>query len=400
MLQVLSLCAGREQLLARAAGRTPKTVQIALENARGRVLAQNIAAEIDLPGFSRSSVDGWAVAAADTFGASASIPALLSCLGEVKMGESPSFSLESGCCAAVWTGGELPQSADAMVMLEDGETLLGGQIAVYCATSPGRHVVFRGEDAAAGQIVLPAGKRLSARDVGVLAAIGETEIPVRALPRVFVLSTGDELIDPADVPRGAQIRDCNGPMLTAACEEAGANATFCGRIADDEALLKETMRSLAANCDLLLLSGGSSAGAKDAAARCLSELGTVFFHGLAVKPGKPTFAGSIGETLVVGLPGHPAAAYLVFYELVRPLLAALQGETLLEWTIPAVLASAVPSNHGREELVPVRLAEGIATPILSKSGVITTLARADGYFRIPRDAEGLLQGARVDVILF
>ena len=400
MLQVLSLGDGRGQLLAKIAGRTPKMEQIMLYTACGRVLAQDIVAKSDLPDFTRSSVDGWAVVAADTFGASAALPALLECRGEVDMGEQPSFSLENGFCAAVWTGGELPQGADAMVMLEDGETLPGGQVAIYSATSPGRHVVFRGEDAAAGQMVLPAGKRLSARDIGALAAIGETLVPVRAMPRVCVLSTGDELIDPADRPRGAQIRDCNGPMLTAACRQAGANAAFCGRISDDALLLKETMRSLAAECDLLLLSGGSSAGAKDAAARCLGELGEVFFHGLAVKPGKPTLAGSIGETLVVGLPGHPAAAYLVYYELVRPLLAALQGEALVERTVPAALASAVPSNHGREELVPVFLAGGIATSILSKSGVITTLARADGYFRIPRDAEGLSQGATVDVILF
>lgn len=149
------------------------------------------------------------------------------------MGDQPSFSLENGFCAAVWTGGELPQGADAMVMLEDGETLPGGQIAIYSATSPGRHVVFRGEDAAAGRLVLPAGKRLSARDVGALAAIGETLVPVRAMPRVCVLSTGDELIDPADVPRGAQIRDCNGPMLTASLRaggrERGVLRADCGR---------------------------------------------------------------------------------------------------------------------------------------------------------------------------
>ena len=400
MLQVISLSFGRAELVARATQSAPNAERVALTAALGRVLAGDVVAGGDLPGFTRSSVDGWAVAAADTFGASAAIPALLGCVGEGKMGEAPAFSLESGCCAAVWTGGELPQGADAMVMLEDGETLPGGQIAIYSATSPGRHVVFRAEDAAAGQTVLRTGTRLSARDIGALAAIGETELAVRVLPRVCVLSTGDELIDPAETPVGAQIRDCNGPMLTAACEEAGANAVFCGRIADDEALLRERMRTLAQDCDLLLLSGGSSAGAKDAAARCLGALGEVFFHGLAVKPGKPTFAGAIGETLVVGLPGHPAAAYLVFYELVRPLLAAMQGETLVERVVPAALASAVPSNHGREELVPVLLAAGTATPILSKSGVITTLARADGYFRIPRDAEGLSQGARVDVILF
>lgn len=400
MLEVISLEAGRARLTGEAASFANRAERVSLERALGRVLARDVLAQADLPAFNRSSVDGWAVLSTDTFGASASLPALLNSRGEVAMGEQPAFSLEAGACTTVWTGGELPQGADAMVMLEDGEALPGGLVAVYAPTAPGRHMVFRGDDAAAGQTALRAGTRLSARDVGALAALGETEVFVRVSPRVCVLSTGDELIDPAETPRGAQIRDCNGPMLAAACEQAGADATFCGRMADDEALLRERMRSLAADCDLLLLSGGSSAGAKDAAARCLGELGSVFFHGLAVKPGKPTLAGKIGETLVVGLPGHPAAAYLVFHALVRPLLAAMQGEILRERTIPAVLADTVPSNHGREELVAAQLAGETATPLLSKSGLITTLARADGYFRIPRDVEGLSRGAHVDLILF
>ena len=400
MLQVISLEEGRALLLGEAALRAARSERRSLDRACGRVLARDAAAESDLPGFTRASVDGWAVIAADTFGASAALPSLLTMAGEVRMGDRAAFSVESGVCAAVWTGGELPDGADAMVMLEDAEELPGGLVAVNVPTAPGRHVVYRGDDAAAGQIIVRKGRRLSPRDIGALAALGAAEVSVRVRPRVSVLSTGDELIDPAKTPHGAQIRDCNGPMLTAACERAGAEAAFCGRIPDDETLLKARMKSLAKDCDLLLLSGGSSAGVKDAAARCLGELGRVFFHGLAVKPGKPTLAGAIGETLVVGLPGHPAAAYMVFHELVRPLLAAMQGEVLTERTVTAVLSSAVPSNHGREELVPVLLSDGTAIPVLSKSGLITLLARADGYIRIPRDAEGLSQGAHADVILF
>lgn len=400
MLQVIPLNEGRDRLIAEASFLAERVEFAPLLNAAGRTLAREVSAREDIPGFTRSSVDGWAVLAADTFGATAALPALLRFADEVKMGGRATRPAEPGACVKVWTGGEVPRGADAMVMLEDAEELPGGLVAVYTPTAPGRHLVFRGDDAAAGQTVIHAGIRLSPREIGALAAIGIAEVPVRARPRVKILSTGDELIDPAKTPQYGQIRDCNGPMLAAASEEAGAMAEFCGRVPDDEAALKERMQTLAEDCDVLLLSGGSSAGAKDAVARCLGELGRVFFHGLAVKPGKPTLAGAIGETIVVGLPGHPSAAYLVFLALVRPLLAAMQGERLQERTISAALAFAVASNHGREELVPVLLDGDTATAVPSKSGLITTLTRANGYIRVPREREGLSKGTRVDVILF
>ena len=400
MLQVILLETAAEKLLNEARFAQIRTEKVPLFSAFGRVLADQATAAEDLPPFSRAAVDGYAVVASDTFGASAALPALLRLAGEVCMGERPKFAVSPGECAAVWTGGELPAGTDAMVMLEDAEALRGGLVAVESPTAPGRHIVFRGDDARAGELVLPAGKRLSALNIGVLAALGNAEVSVVARPRVCVLSTGDELVDFTQQPLDAQMRDCNGPMLTAACERAGAQARFCGRVADDEAALLERMRACATDCDLLLLSGASSAGAKDAAARCLGALGEVFFHGVAVKPGKPTFAGRIDKTLVVGLPGHPAAAYLMFFALVRPLLAALQRETLPQRTFSARLTCAVPSNHGREELVAVLLTGEEAEPVANKSGLITALSRADGYFTIPRDVEGLPQGARVDVILF
>ncbi len=400
MLHVLTLEEAKKQLFSTVKKKEGLIELLPSEAALGRVLAENLLAEADLPAFDRSAVDGFAVVSRDTFGASAAQPSLLQLAGEVAMGERADFALDAGMCAAVWTGGELPQGADAVVMLEETEALPGGLVAVETAAAPGKNVVFRGDDIRRGEALLPAGKTLDARDIGLLAALGVTSVSVRARAQVCVLSTGDELVDPAQMPTGAQIRDLNGPMLTAACREAGADARFAGRVPDDEDALLRDMREAGASCDLLILSGGSSAGAKDAAARCLEKLGGVLFHGLALKPGKPTLAGMTGETPTIGLPGHPAAAYLVFHALVRPIIAALSGGMLAETIVPAVLTRAAPSNHGREELLPVRLSGGEAEPLFIKSGLVLPLTRADGYVRIPRDTEGLQKGARVDVILF
>lgn len=400
MLQVLSLGDAIQIVCQVAKNGHISTVCEKISACSGRILAKDVYAAEDLPAFDRSAVDGFAVVSRDTFGSSTAQPSLLRLVGEVKMGERAGFSLADGTCAAVWTGGELPPGADAMVMLEQAERLPGGLIAVEESAAPGRHIVFRGDDVKAGEALLAAGTRLTAREIGLLAAIGVTEAEVFARPRVGILSTGDELIDPAQTPVGGQIRDSNGEMLLAACREAGAEAHFLGRVPDEEDVLYRAMRQGAEACDLMLLSGGSSAGAKDAACRCLGNLGEVLFHGLALKPGKPAFAGRIGGTIVVGLPGHPAAAYLVFHALVRPLLATLAGGEVVEKTVRATLLSAAPSNEGREELLPVRLRDGGAEPVALKSGLLSPLTRANGYICIPRDTEGLSKGAHVDVILF
>ena len=401
MLQVLSVEEARLLLIQRAKRNGIGTQKRPLADARGLVLAETVLADADLPAFHRSAVDGYAVRAEDTFGASAAMPALLKLAGEVHMGERAEISPGAGECAAVWTGGELPNGTDAMVMLEDAQSLPGGLIAVESASAPGRHVVFQGDDAKQGNPLVPAGTRIGAREIGLLSAFGQTEVLVCLAPKVGVLSTGDELIDPSSAPQKGQIRDVNGPMLTAACLEAGTEARFLGRVADDEDALFLAVQSALENCDLLLLSGGSSAGMKDAAARTIEKLGHLLFHGLALKPGKPTLAGEIGDKLVVCLPGHPAAAYLVFHTLVRPLLTAFSGETFTEREVPARLTQAVSSNHGREELLLVRLfADGSAEPIPAKSGLVSPLTQADGYAVIPRDTEGMAAGATVRVVLF
>ena len=400
MLQVLALDEARKILLNMAIKRGFSSEPTDLSSGLGRVLAKTVVSGEDLPRFDRSAVDGFAVVSRDTFGASAAQPALLTLAGEVKMGERARFSIESGDCALVWTGGELPQGADAMVMLEEAQALSGGLVAVESAAAPGRHVVFRGDDVRAGDSVLEQGTRLGAREIGLLAALGVTRPEVAVQPRVCILSTGDELVAPDEIIEEGKIRDANASMLLASCAEAGATARHRGIVPDDEGKLLAAMQEACADCDLLLLTGSSSAGAKDAAARCLSELGEVAFHGLALKPGKPAFAGKIGETLVVGLPGHPAAAYLVFHALVRPLISQLAGESFAPRTVNATLLQAAPSNHGREELLPVRLEDGFAEPVALKSGLISPLTRASGYIRIPRDTEGLAKGTLQEVILF
>ena len=401
MLQVLSLDEARAKLMIYAKKREQNAQEATGSGALGRVLAADLVANADLPAFCRSAVDGFAVHAADTFGASAAMPALLRLAGEVKMGERAMYSLQSSDCAVVWTGGELPSGADAMVMLEDAQTLPGGMIAVESPSAPGRHVVFRGDDIKQGDPLLTAGTRIGSREIGLLAATGMSQVSVYTRPRVHILSTGDELVDPSETPNDGQIRDINGDMLTAACIEAGAEAKFFGRVADDEDALLDAMRTALTNCDLLLLSGGSSAGAKDAAERCIAKLGTLLFHGLALKPGKPTLAGEVGGKPVICLPGHPAAAYLVFHALVRPLITALSGTQLQDRAIPVRMAQAIPSNHGREELLLVRLmADGMAEPIAAKSGLVLPLTRADGYVVIPREAEGLGENALVRVVMF
>lgn len=400
MLNVLSLEKAQEILNNVCFIQRTGTETVPLAESLGRVLAADASAAEDVPGFDRSTVDGFAVAASDTFGASAAMPALLRLASEVEMGQKAEAALRPGECAAVPTGGELPSGADAMVMLEDTETFAGGLVAVERPAAPGNHIIFAGDDVKKGSVAVPAGKRLLPQDVGALAALGYASVPVARRPKVCVLSTGDELVDPSRTPERGEIRDVNGAMLTAAAAEAGAEAKFCGRVPDDKALLSVRIGECAAACGLLLLSGGSSAGVKDAAAACVSEQGEVFFHGLAVKPGKPTFAGKIGETLVIGLPGHPAAAWFIFRLLVRPAIGAMMRQTPSGRAVPARLSAAVPSNAGREEYVAVRLADGTAEPLMSKSGLISVLARADGYIRIPRDTEGFPEGAVADVQLF
>ena len=399
MLKVVSLTEAQRILSARFGAKRTGTETVSLGEALSRMLARDIAAREDVPGFDRSSVDGYAVRAEDTFGCSESIPALLGCVGEIKMGEKPELEIKSGECAYIPTGGELPRGANAAVMIEYCEDF-NGLVSVQKPTAPGQHLVFRGDDVKAGECVLKAGTVIASEHIGALAALGAARLEVSRKPRVSVISTGDEIVSPEAELEGALIRDVNGPMLAACAVSCGCEVIKQEIIADDRALIKSAIEAAARESDIVLLSGGSSAGARDDAAEIIAELGELLFHGIAVKPGKPTLAGDVNGTPVLGLPGHPVAARFVFELLARPLISGLMGAQSKARFAKAALETALSSNHGREEYIPVKLEGGGAQPIIGKSGLITTLAAADGYIKIDRDREGFAKGESVEVFLF
>jgi len=347
-----------------------------------------------VPGFDRSTVDGYAVIASDTFGCSESIPAVLTLAGEVLMGEAARGGLRPGTCVAVSTGGDLPEGADAVVMLEHTDDYGDGLIGIQSPAAPGNNIIFKGDDVSPGDIVLPAGTFLMPHDIGILSALGVVKADVRPRPVVGVISTGDELVSPSCLPLRGQIRDVNTPMLVAAVQKAGAVPRDYGIIRDEEETLLKTIRQAANECDAVLISGGSSAGVRDLTARVIEMDGEILFHGIAMKPGKPTILGDIGGKPVFGLPGHPVAAYFVTDIFVSPLIAQLMGASVRHRTAAVRISEAISANHGRAEYIAVILDEGggVARPIRGKSGLIASLALADGYICIPRDSEGMAKG--------
>lgn len=371
----------------------------------GRVLAEDIVSEENVPDFNRSTVDGYAVKASDTFGCSDSIPAILDFAGEVLMGVHPKIMISKDQCAYVPTGGELPEGADAMVMLEYTEDYGDGTRAMLKPSAPGQHVTFIGDDVRKGQPVLKAGTRLSARHIAALASLGHDTVCVRKKLKVAVISTGDELIEIHEKPAGAQVRDINSYEICAALSELCCTCNRIGIIKDDLPLLEETVRKAVAENDMVIVSGGSSVGVKDATFKVYDKLGEVLFHGIAIKPGKPTICAKIDGKPCFGLPGHPLAAYYIFHLFVRPLILEMSGATaddIPTQTVPVTLS--VPCNHGREECMGVRFVEKngrrYAEPVYTKSGLISTLSSLDGYIIIARDCEGISGDEEVEVNLF
>ena len=378
-----------------------ETELVSLSAAMGRVLAQDIAATEYVPDFDRSTVDGFAVRARDTFGCSDAIPAILPLQGEVFMGEGAEFQLNPEECVAVPTGGAIPKGADSVVMVEFTEDYGDGTIGIAKSVAPGQNMIFRGDDVHPGKVILQKGRVLSSQDIGALAAIGQVQVPVRKKLTVGILSTGDELVPPEVTPKAGQVRNVNGPMLEAMLGTFGMNTINYGIIIDDEALLSETVTRAVAECDAVLLSGGSSVGIKDAACRIIESMGSLLLHGIAIKPGKPTILGKAGVKPLVGLPGHPVAAYFITKLFVLPLLSRLQGRNQEVYTTTARVTESIGANHGRAQYQCCRLerkdGQLYASPIRGKSGLITTLAGADGYFCIDRDCEGLPKHAEIQV---
>ena len=397
MLSVVPIKDALDLVLKKFGGQRASAELVSLGDALERFLAEDVISQEDVPAFDRSTVDGFAVRSTDLRGCSDSIPALLEKTGESLMGQANLTPLLPGTCVYVPTGGALPPGADAMVMLEFTENLGGEQFAFYKPVAPGANLILRGEDLKQGEAILKSGKKLGAADIGTLAAIGTVQIPVFSRPIVGIISTGDELVPPCESLRPGQIRDVNTDMLRAAVELHNGAAICEGIVKDDYETLRDACSVLIQEVDVLLVSGGTSVGEKDNMPRIIADLGEMLVHGLAVKPGKPTILGEIEGKAVFGLPGNPVAAFFIFDYLVKPLLLALQGGKPETEQVEARLTRAVSSNHGREEFILVHLEGTEAEPVPSKSGLISTVSRANAYFIIPRDQEGLPKCALVRV---
>lgn len=380
-----------------------------VSEALGRVVAAEVVAPEDLPGFHRSSMDGYAVRAEDTFGASEGLPAYLEMTGEVMMGESSPAAVGLQEASRISTGGVLPPGSDAVVMVENTEES-GGTIEVVKPVAPGENVILPDEDIRAGSIVLEPGQVVGPAQVGALTALGITKLEVFRLPVVAIVSTGDELVSPDSVPGPGKVRDVNTASLSAALADRGCEARSYGIVKDDFESLMETCALALGECDALLISGGSSMGVRDVTVEVLKKLGPpgLLAHGIYLKPGKPTLVSASGKKPVIGLPGNPASALVVFREVLWPVMARLRGEaaeglTRAPRVTEAVLERSVPSAPGRMELVPVALRREaetlVAYPILGMSSLIGTLCRANGNVRIEEGSEGLYGGQVVSVEL-
>lgn len=393
---------------------TIATETVATEDALGRVTAGAIYAPHALPSFRRSTMDGYAVRAADTFGASGSLPAFLAVVGEVRMGAAAEIALQTGQAAVVHTGGMIPATADAVVQVEQTQVVGAGtaglpyEIEVYQAVAVGQHVLQVGEDVTEGLEILAAGHRLRPQDLGGLLALGIVEVMVGRRPRVALLATGDEVVHPSRPVGPGQVRDINSYTTAGQTRQAGGVPVLVGIVPDNFAALKKAAAEALADNDVLVMSAGSSVSVRDMTHQVIDELGRpgVLVHGVAVKPGKPTIVGVVAGKPVLGLPGNPVSAMILYSLLGVPLIGRLQGlrNEPLAGMVQATLTQNIASETGREDYIPARLEQTaggvVARPVFGKSNLIYTLVQADGLIKIPLNKGGVTAGEVVEVRLF
>ena len=391
---------------------TRSNIEVAgIKTALHRILAEEIVAPANLPGFNRSTMDGYAIRAEDSFGATDSLPSYLKIVGEIKMGVKPELKINPGKAVKISTGGMLPEGANAVMMLEYTEQIDDTTIEVRRSISPWENVVREDEDLKTGEIILRKGHRLRPQDIGVLAGIGKTNIKIYRKPKIAIISTGNEIIPAESEPRIGQIRDINSYTLGACIEEAGGVPVYRGIIKDEVILLEQEIKKTIKEdkVEAVIISGGSSVGVRDVTLEVLNRLGKpgVLIHGVSVKPGKPTILAIADNRPIFGLPGHPVSAMIIFDLFVRPLISWLQGGEYnynSAKEIEAELTYNMVSDSGREDYVRVFVyKEGekfYAEPILGKSGLISTMVRASGLIKIGLNVEGLEKGNKVMVRLF
>jgi molybdopterin molybdotransferase len=388
----------------------PCSELLAIEDCYHRVIASDIVSPEDLPAFARSTVDGYAVHADDTFGARENSPAYVALKHEVLMGHAPDFNLINGSASKIPTGGMLPEGADAVVMLEHVQPVSDDMIEILKSAAPGDNVIRKGEDIGEGTKVLSAGSLLRAQDIGALAGIGITRIEVFKKPVVSFISTGDEIVAPGNPLSLGQVRDINSFTLAGLVMRHGGILIKKGIFRDDYAVIKKAVTDSLNDSDIVLISGGTSAGAKDMTAEIINDTGRpgVLFHGVALKPGKPTIGGVVNGKPIIGLPGHPAATAICFDLFIKPIIGRLSGlcrKKETDRSLTATMTKNIASAAGREDHIRVYIEkeEGgrlLATPVLGKSGLISTLVKADGIVVIPQWKLGLDAGQEVTVVLF
>lgn len=374
--------------------------EIAFDDAAGRVLAEAVFAGEDIPGFDRSVKDGYAVSAADTVGASESMPVALRFLGNISMGSSTADSIEPGTCRYIPTGAHLPAGADAVVMAEYTEHVRD-EILIRRPVAPGENMLGRDEDYREGEMVFAAGRILSPQDIGVLAALGRTTVAVKRKPVIGIIATGVEIVAVDQTPRIGEVRDVNTSLCRSFSRQEGAVPKVYGVVRDDPDTLTALLRQAVAECDAVVISGGSSKDERDITARAIAGIGEVLVHGVAFAPGKPTIIGQADGTVILGVPGHPASTYVVLTVFGRALIHAMLGVTSYQQRrVRARLTHNVHSEKGREEYLRVRLNGGTAEPLFGKSGLLHTIVQSDGLVQIPAGQEGHEAGQIVEVLLW
>jgi len=381
-----------------------------LDQSVGRILSQDIVSKIDLPEFNRATMDGYAVQARSTFGASESMPALFTIVGAIEMGEVPTVSVKTGEAVRIATGGMLPDGADSVVMVEHAQALDNQTLEVFKSTVPLEHVMEIGEDFRRGEQSLFKGSCIRPQEMGVLAALGETHVPVYRKPVVAIISSGDEIVPIDQTPDLSQLRDVNAYTLTGLVQLSGAVPRYLGIARDSFEELHSILENAFAEADVVLISGGSSVGSRDFTIEAIQALADaeILFHGVSISPGKPTILARSKEKAIWGLPGQVTSAMVVFHVMVRPMLERIGGlsedRTGMGHQVSAVLSRNLSSVQGREDYVRVKLVrledQVYAEPILGKSGLIHTMVKGDGLVRIDVNSEGLDEGTPVSVILF
>lgn len=376
-----------------------KTEEILLKNAHRRVLAEDIHAAIDLPPFNRVSMDGYAVKAENTFGASEDDPAVLKLIETVRAGESASKKVEKGTCIEVSTGAPIPEGADGVVMVEFTENKQGN-INIYRSVAIGQYIAPKGSDVTKGNLLLTAGTLLTHDKIGVLAAVGIGEVNIFKKPKIAVISTGNEIIEYYEQLKYSKIYDINSQTIANAVKSCGCIPIYSGIAKDDYEHLKNNLEQHM-DADVIITSGGTSAGAGDVLRSVLDDMGEVIVHGIAVKPGKPTLVGMINDKPIFGLPGYPAAALIVFHVFVAPYLRKMASRKIFKKSdiLKLKISRRYHSSRGRHQYVLVKIEGDVAHPILKDSGAITAIAEADGYFEIPKNVEMVAEGTEIEVVL-